>query len=177
MRESQDQERQLGRIFKLDRDRGYALASPLIARSGKPVFVHVGDVAASTWLGLEVGGWVHMVIVDDGRGPRGREVVLAHPDPIELQRRLLQRYSESPGMVGGANPGSHRLDGLTMSEAKKWRESGGMTADQYYGCMSENGLRGCVRRCGFDAGSRTREELVIAMLDLIGNESNESESE
>ena len=51
-----------------------------------------------------------------------------------------------------------------------------MTPDQYLGFMSENGVRGTAGSYGLDINNRTREELVIALLDLIGRESNEGES-
>ena len=121
----------------MKRSRGYALAYQLIAETWTPMFLRVTDLAPPTWLGLELESRTRMLTGDGARGPRGREVGWVHPGPIGFQRRLLQCYSESPGMVGGATE-SHRLDGLTMSEAKRLRESGGMNADQYYCCIFES---------------------------------------
>ena len=177
MTEDTENGSRLGRVYRLERDRGFALISPLIVKGDRPIFLHASKLDSTTWESLEVGTWLQLSIEDGPKGPQATVAMITHPDPVDLQKRLLERYSATPGMAGGVNPGSHRLDGLTHPEAKRWWRAGAMTPDQYLGCMSENGIRGFAGSYDVDTANRTREELVIAMLDLIGNESNESENE
>lgn len=84
MSTSSDESSRLGRVYRLQRENGFALISPLVAQGDRPIFLHVTSLDESTWRKLKVGTWLLLTIEDGPKGPRANAATITHPDPIDL---------------------------------------------------------------------------------------------
>ena len=95
------------------------------------------------------------------------EEVISEPTDEEKVHRQLIIYRDVNGMGCGTNPGSHRLDGLSMKEAKNRHRRGQMSSSDYYVNMSENGLQAAANYYGSIYKEGNREETVRGLIEVI----------
>jgi cold shock CspA family protein len=167
-REQQNSDnRTLGIVNSIHKDKGYAFISPLELQSTDFIFLHANEMCEEDWDKLQIGSWAMFEIKQKTKGPAAILVELYFPTEKEKMKRQLGSYGSTPSMARGVNPRSQRLDGLTQHEAKHMHRRGAMTSKEYYLHMSENGLQSAARYFGSDYKTGDREANVRRILESI----------
>ncbi len=160
----EETEDQLWKINSVHED--HAFVAPEIRNSNEFIYVSKRAFSNSDLDRLKVGGWVKLSgIHATEEGLRAKAAVMHDPSETELVRRQLGLYSKTPSMAKGVNPRSQRSDGLDGGEAKKMKNRGAMSLDDYYGHMSENGLQAAAKVKGIPFIPGRREANIRAILE------------
>ena len=128
------------------------------------------DCASACFDDLCPGDWVEFRVSE---GPNGLNADDLKRHGATLAERIARGRSRYSGaMKAGRNPGSLRLDGLTMGEAKRMRKAGHLSQIDYFACMSGNGLRATASHFGvaFEDGERigaVREIVLMQNADKV----------